>query len=84
MRFNNPVPAEHVKQEAERRITARDAYPIYKQLNIGRKRGAEFDAMSKFIDDVRDASDRIEAMKPIPPDFRNDKYWPAMPKKGSK
>jgi hypothetical protein len=72
MRFERPILPEHVKAEAARRIEAR--YPVWRQVNVLREGGA--DEMGVFIDQVRAASNALEARKPIPPDFRNDRHWP--------
>ncbi|SDG34355.1 hypothetical protein [Pelagibacterium luteolum] len=69
-----PAPAvAEVKAEANRRITY--AYPLWRQINIIRDGGDGLADMSAFIDGLRAKSNKIEAMKPIPPDFRDDKYW---------
>ena len=72
MRFERPILPEHVKAEAARRIEAR--YPVWGQVNIMREGGV--DEMGAFIDQMRAASNALEALKPIPPDFRNDRHWP--------
>lgn len=72
MRLERPVLVEHVKAEAARRIDTR--YPLWRQLNIQRAGGSA--AMDAFIDGVRLASDALEAMSPIPPDYQQDYHWP--------
>lgn len=68
------VPPAAVKAEAGRRILAR--FPEFKQRNAPRGTpGSE--AMWDWIDDVRAASNKLEAMTPIPADFAADKHWPA-------
>lgn len=62
-----------VKAEAERRIIA-EFGPPWKQINAIRA-GADLSG----IDLIRDASNRIEAMGPIPLDFKDHKYWKEMP-----
>ena len=62
-----------VKAEAERRIIAR--YPLGKQNTIISRGGADRDDMHAYIEAVIAASHRIEAIKPIPPDFAADHYW---------
>jgi len=68
------VTPEHVKAECQRRIEA--AYPWWRQRNVDRRGGADQVAMDKFIDDHIAASHRIEAMTPIPHDYRTSPEWP--------
>ena len=67
------VAVSDVQAEAERRIIAR--YPLGKQNTIILRGGGERDDMQAFIDAIIAASHRIEAMKPIPPDFAADHHW---------
>ncbi|MDF2797508.1 MAG: hypothetical protein K0R85_252 [Devosia sp.] len=62
-----------VKAEAQRRIEA--AYPLWRQLNITREGGEDLARMSRAIDAIRAASNRLEAREPIPPDFAADHHW---------
>lgn len=62
---------EDVKRAARERIEAR--YPIWKQMNA-LSSGGDLE-MTMFIDRVRDRSNKIEAMVPIPLDFTADHYW---------
>jgi hypothetical protein len=74
MKFNIGVTAAMVKAEAARRIEVH--YPLWKQMNMMREHGSfAADEMVTFIDRIRRASNRIEAMKPIPPDFAADHHW---------
>ena len=73
MKFEIGVTKAMVKAEAERRIIAR--YPLGKQNTIILRGGAERDDMQAFIEAIIAASHRIEAMKPIPPDFAADHHW---------
>lgn len=71
MRFEFLVTPQHVKAEAQRRIEAR--YPLWRQLNILAEGGSA--EMVAWIGTIRAASNRIEAMQPIPPDFAQDHFW---------
>jgi hypothetical protein len=62
-----------VKAECQRRIEAR--YPVWKQLNVAEEGGEGRAEMRAFIDAHRAASNRIEAMRPIPHDFAADHHW---------
>jgi hypothetical protein len=73
MKFKVGVTKAMVKAEAERRIIAR--YPLGKQNTIMLRGGVEREEMHAFIEVVIAASHRIEAMKPIPPDFAADHHW---------
>lgn len=64
-----------VKMEAARRIGER--YPVWRQLNLMREGGEALTEMGAAIDAIRDASNTIEAMDPIPQDFAADHRWPA-------
>ena len=64
------VTPEMVKAEARRRIL--NIAPEWQQLNAIRE--GEF-AMFVKIDAIRSASDALEAMMPIPPDYQSDTYW---------
>lgn len=66
-----PITAGDVKAEARRRILA--FAPEWKQLNAIREGDSELFAK---LDAIRAASDAIEAMDPIPDDYRDDKHWP--------
>lgn len=72
MRIERPILPEHVKAEASRRIEAH--YPVWRQINMLREGGSA--AMEAYIDGVRAASNALEAMRPIPPDFAHDRHWP--------
>lgn len=63
-----PITSRQVKAEAERRILSQ--FPLWKQMNMIRA-GEDLGG----IDFIRQASNRIEAMEPIPQDFTDDKYW---------
>lgn len=64
-----------IKAEAQRRIEAR--YPMWRQMNILRAGAAEeIEAMGRFIDAIRGASDVLDAMPTVPADYVDDKYWP--------
>ncbi len=63
-----PVEPHQVKAEAERRIMA--DFPLWRQMNMIRA-GEDLSA----IDAIREASNLIEAMEPIPLDFKDDRYW---------
>ncbi len=68
------VTSSDVKAEAERRITER--FPLWRQMNILRDGDAAQAAqMADVIDTIRADSNRIEALRRIPADFRNDKHW---------
>jgi hypothetical protein len=69
-----PVTAERVKAEAERRILAR--YPLTKQIDTLIEGGAPLAEMRLFIDAVRAASNRLDRKKTIPRDFASDHQWP--------
>lgn len=71
MRIEFLVTPAHVKAEAQRRIEAR--YPMWRQLNVlAEGGGAE---MARWIKQIRDSSNRIETMVPIPSDFAKDHHW---------
>jgi hypothetical protein len=71
------VTADMVKIEARRRIEAR--YPLWKQVNIRASSDArEVGAMTAYIDAVRARSNEIEAMTPLPEDYRDEKWWTEM------
>lgn len=64
-----------VNAEAQRRIESR--YPIWRQMNILRSGDAVgIEAMGRFIDAIRAASDVLDAMETVPADYVDDKYWP--------
>jgi hypothetical protein len=71
MRFEHLVTPSHVKAEAQRRIEER--YPLWRQMNILAEGGSP--EMTLWIAGVRTASNRIEAMTPIPADYEDPKYW---------
>lgn len=76
MRLRISVTADMVKAEAERRILAQ--WPISKQLNVLREGDLEAVAnMSAAIDAMRAASNRLEAMQPIPANYTADSFWSA-------
>lgn len=68
-----PVTRDMVNTEIEARITAR--FDPFDQFNA--LRGARDDVDFAWIDAVREAGRALKAMDPIPPDFKDDKYWPA-------
>lgn len=70
-----PIVPDQVKAECERRILAR--YPLGKQLTLMDEGGPAAEDMRVFRDAMRDAAHRIEAMTPIPPDYREDGHWPS-------
>lgn len=70
----NPVHPHKVRVEARHRINRK--YPDWMQRNIlieGDK--DELDKMRRYIQRVRDMSNVLERLDPIPQDFRDDKYW---------
>lgn len=67
------ITAQMVKDEARRRII--EVYDLGKQATLTRLGGEKADTMFAFIDAVRDASNRVEAMDPIPPDYADNKWW---------
>jgi hypothetical protein len=69
----DPISADDVRSEAKRRIEGR--YPLWNQLNVMAGGGEAMVEMRAFIDAVRDASNRIERLTPIPRDFNDDGYW---------
>jgi hypothetical protein len=70
-----PPPADQVRAEAGRRITAQ--WPLWKQNNVLMAGdAAEIAAMRAAINAIREASNRLEAMDPVPDDFADDKHWP--------
>lgn len=73
MRLTILVTSDDVKAECQRRIEG--TYPIWKQVNVGRSGGAEAEAMWSAIDHLRTRSNDLEAKRPIPPDYRDDKHW---------
>lgn len=77
-----------VKREAEKRITK--LYPLWKQSNmlsdkvilLNKTRTPEeeqqlidIDAGFAYINHIRQRSDAIEMMDPIPQDYTSDTYW---------
>jgi hypothetical protein len=67
------VTVEQVKQEAARRIRALiPRWKMERALSGGKAIPA---ADQKAAQAVRNASDRIEKMNPIPADYTNDRYW---------
>lgn len=87
-----PVPTSAVKAEAERRILAivpewKQRNLIAQATQLLHKGRATWtpqeqaaweagDAIWRQVAVIRAASDRIEAMDPIPRDFHEDKHWP--------
>ncbi len=70
-----PLTPEMVKAECQRRIIAYTGGgdvigSLAKQINAG-------GTMQPEIDRLRSKSNEIEAMDPIPMDFRSDTYWAA-------
>jgi len=74
MRFDICVTAAQVRDEAERRITAR--WPLWRQVNVMREGGAALTAMASEIDAIRAASNVLERSEPIPADYADDRHWP--------
>lgn len=67
---------EAVKAEQSRRIVAR--YPEWQQLNILRRADpAEIAAMDSYITACGASASALEAMDPVPADYRADARWPA-------
>lgn len=64
-----------VKAHAGRILSYSDWY-VTRDLEGG---GSVPDAMLAYRQAVRDASNAIEAMEPIPADFTDPKYWPVAP-----
>ena len=77
-----------VKAEAENRILS--MYPLWKQNNmlaekmalLNKSRTAEeeqqlvdIDAGLTFINNIRQCSDIVESMDPIPENYRSNEYW---------
>jgi len=77
-----------IKKEAEKRITT--LYPLWKQSNmlsdkitlLNKTRTPEEDQQLAdieqafaFISDIREKSNAIEAMDPIPKNYTSDDYW---------
>ena len=68
------ITAAEVKQHAGRILSYTD------WVDIRALSGTPADpAMVAYRQSVRDASNEIEAMDPIPTDFRDPKYWPVSP-----
>ncbi len=68
------VEKEHVRNYCGIVIDRR--YPVWKQMNIIREGGKALAEMSNWIDGMRDASNAIEAMDPIPIEFHKLPHWP--------
>lgn len=68
-----PIPVHAVKDECARRITK--AYPLGKQNSLMMEGGTRFEEMKSWIQHMTKRSNEIEAMEPIPPDFRADRWW---------
>lgn len=73
MKFHEAVTLQMVKNEAERRILLK--WPIWRQLNAMRDGAEVMAVMARDIDAIRTASNRIEALSPIPADYRHDRHW---------
>lgn len=69
-----PATAAHVDAQTARRIERR--YRLVDQINALRGDGSVDFA---WIDAVRDAGRALKAMTPIPPDYADDRHWPANP-----
>lgn len=67
---------EDVRRCAHNRIVR--PYPLWKQANIQRKGGEPFEVMDAYIDAVQAASNKLEAMSPIPADYTSDHRWPTI------
>lgn len=65
------INARDVKAEARRRILA--FAPEWKQLNAIREGDSELFAK---LDAIRAASDALEAMEPIPENYKDNEHWP--------
>ncbi len=74
--FSRPmILAGSIKAEAQRRIEAR--YPTWRQMNILRAGNEdEIEAMGRFIDAIRAASDVLDAMEAVPGNYADDHHWP--------
>ena len=72
MRLEIHVTPKQVSDECGARILKR--YPYPKQLNAARR---DYEAeMHAWIDAMIARSHELEAMTPIPHDFKADKWWP--------
>jgi len=60
-----------IKAEAKRRIES--IAPLWRQINAMREGDT---ALFDKIDAIRAASDKLEAMDPIPDDITDDQWWP--------
>lgn len=69
------VEAREVKAHARQLLTYTDWY-ITRQQETGAEMPGD---VATYRQAVRDASGALEAMNPIPSDFRNQNYWPALP-----
>lgn len=70
----NVTPAQ-IKAHAARLLSYSDWYVTRQQ-----ETGADIpESVLTYRQAVRDASGEIEAMDPIPADYRNTKYWPVEP-----
>lgn len=65
-----------IKLEARSRIEDR-GWTTAKQLNVMAEGGDALIAMRSSIDAFRAASNRLEAMDPIPLDYAHNRWWPA-------
>lgn len=66
------VPVEEVKRFMSRLLSYTDGY-VTRRADTGQELPA---AIQAYRDAVRVRAHEIEAMEPIPPDFRDAKYWP--------
>jgi hypothetical protein len=73
--YDLQVEPRHVKAEAQRRIEGR--YPVWKQMNALAAGGDP--EMTAFINGIRTASNALEAMTPIPPNYADDRHWETTP-----
>lgn len=86
-----PVTAGEVKREANRRIISivpdwKQRNLLARAVMLPQKGKSNWtqeemdawesgEAIWRTVDAIRAASDKIEAMDPIPQDYRDDKYW---------
>lgn len=72
-KFEAKVSVSDVKEEAKRRIET--LYPLSKQLNLQAEDGEALRKMRSYIDLIRNKSNALEKLSPIPFDYINDKHW---------
>lgn len=77
MKFSNSVTPDHVRAETERRILV--IWPMHRQINALRLGDEDVTArMGVEIDAIREAGQALRSKRPIPSDFKADKYWPTI------